>query len=150
SVLSDAALLLSLASVNRVARDVGRRRAFIDIDPAVTQIEAQHDRQLSELLDEYDVHFTIGENIGTPDCGVPSGRWSWQPTRQPVALDLWEPMSALPGAMFTTIGRWDERRRVQQVGDTRYSWSKRDEWLGFLDLPRRTGAAFELAMDVDK
>jgi hypothetical protein len=32
----------------------------------------------------------------------------------------------------------------------RYSWSKRDEWLRFVDLPQRSGARFELAMDVDK
>jgi hypothetical protein len=55
-----------------------------------------------------------------------------------------------PDAAFTTIGRWDERRRVQQLGGARYSWSKRDQWLRFLDVPRRAGAAFELAMDVDK
>src|SRR5262249_31352400 len=53
-------------------------------------------------------------------------------------------------APFTTIGRWDERRRVQELGGVRLSWSKRDQWLRFLDVPRRSGAAFELAMDLDK
>ena len=31
-----------------------------------------------------------------------------------------------------------------------YSWSKRVEWMKFLDLPARTGARFCVAMDVDK
>jgi hypothetical protein len=149
-VLRDATLLLGLATVNRLPRQVGKRRAFVDLDPGVTQIQAQHDAGLRELLDDYDVHFTIGENIGTPACAVPTGPWSWQPTRQPIALELWQPAAPLPDAALTTIGRWDERRRVQQVGDQRYSWSKRDEWLNFLEVPRQTSARFELAMDVDK
>jgi hypothetical protein len=143
-------LLLSVAAVNRLPRDIGRRRVFVDIDPGVTQIEAQRDARLRELLDEYDAHFTIGENIGQPDCAVPTGAWTWHATRQPIALPQWEAPPASPRAPLTTIGRWHEARRVQELKGTRYSWSKRDEWLRFLDLPRRTGAAFELAMDVDK
>src|SRR4030095_2718457 len=33
-------------------------------------------------------------------------------------------------------------------GET-YRWRKRSEWLRFLELPARTGAAFEVAMDVE-
>jgi len=150
AVLDGAKLLLSLAAVNRMPPGVGARRVFVDIDPGVTQIEALHDAALRELLDAYDVHFTIGENIGRPGCAVPTGGRTWHPTRQPIALDLWEPLARESAAAFTTIGRWDERRRVQALGNERYSWSKRDEWLRYLDVPRATGASFELAMDVDK
>lgn len=150
AVVAGAKLVLSLAAVNRLPRGVGTRRVFVDIDPGVTQMQAQHDAGLRDLLDEYDVHFTIGENIGRPGCAVPSGAWTWHATRQPIALELWEPRGPVPGARLTTIGRWDERRRVQELGGARYSWSKRDQWLRFLDLPRLTGAQFELAMDVDK
>lgn len=149
-VLNDARLLISLAAVNRIPHSVGARRVFVDIDPGVTQIEAERSAGLRALLDEYDTHFTIGENIGRPDCAVPSGGRTWRPTRQPIALDLWEPLDPVPEAPFTTVGRWDERRRVQELGAARYSWSKRDEWLRFLDLPQASGARFELAMDVDK
>src|SRR4029434_9730349 len=38
-------------------------------------------------------------------------------------------------------------RAVSYAGET-YRWRKRSEWLRFLDLPARTGAAFEVAMDV--
>ncbi|MGH7786956.1 MAG: glycosyltransferase [Candidatus Binatia bacterium] len=149
ALLHAARLLLSLAAVNRLPRGIGRRRVFVDIDPAVTQIEAERSGALRELLDEYDVHFTIGENIGRTPCAVPSGGREWLPTRQPIALGLWTPQPPAPAAPYTTIGRWDERRRVQQLGEQVYSWSKRDQWLRFLELPRRSGAAFELAMDVD-
>lgn len=150
AVLADAALLVSLAAVNRLPRGVGKRRAFVDIDPGVTQIQAQHDAGLRELLDEYDAHFSIGENIGRPGCAIPTGAWHWHATRQPIALEMWQPLAAVADAPLTTIGRWDERRRVQELGGTHYTWSKRDQWLRFLDLPQRSGAAFELAMDVDK
>lgn len=149
-VLGSAKLLISLAAVNRLPRNIGRRRVFVDIDPGVTQIEAQHDAGLRELLDQYDAHFTIGENIGQPSCAVPTGAWTWHATRQPIVLPHWEAPPARPDAALTTIGRWHETRRIQELDGTRYSWSKRDEWLRFLDLPRRTGAPFELAMDVDK
>lgn len=149
-VLADCKLLVGLATVNRLPRAVGRRRVFVDLDPGVTQIQTVQDAPLGALLDEYDVHFTIGENIGRPECQVPTGRWTWHPTRQPIDLALWTPRPPVAAAPFTTIGRWDERRRVQRLGDVEYSWSKRDEWLRFLALPTRTGAPFELAMDVDK
>jgi hypothetical protein len=150
AALADAKLLISLAAVNRMPRSVGARRVFVDIDPGVTQIEAERYAGLRSLLDGYDAHFTIGENIGRPACAVPTGGRTWHPTRQPIALELWQPQDAVADAPFTTIGRWDERRRVQELGTTRYSWSKRDEWLRFLDLPDATGGRFELAMDVDK
>src|SRR4029450_7951193 len=97
----DAQLLVSLATVNRLPRNVGKRRGFIDIDPGVTQIEAQHDAGLRQLLDEYDVHFTIGENIGQPGCAIPTGAWTWHATRQPIALELWQPLAAVPRAPVT-------------------------------------------------
>ena len=149
-VLDASKLLVSLAAVNRLPRAVGRRRVFVDIDPGVTQIQAQQDAGLRELLDEYDAHFTVGECIGRPGCAVPTGAWTWHPTRQPIVLAQWEALPTTSSAPFTTIGRWHETRRVQEFDGVRYSWSKREEWLPFLDLPRRTGAAFELALDVDK
>jgi hypothetical protein len=148
--LDAAELLISLAAVNRLPRKLGRRRLFIDLDPGVTQLEAERDRGLQLLLGDYDAHATIGENIGQPGCAIPATRFHWLPTRQPIALEAWQPLPAAADAAFTTIGRWDERRRVQELGGERYSWSKRDEWLRFLDLPRRNRARFDLALDVDK
>jgi hypothetical protein len=129
----------------------GQRRLFIDIDPAFTQIRvAEGDRALCELLEEHDLHFTIGENIGTPGCPIPTDRFAWRTTRQPIALDLWPPLPTDAQAAFTTIGRWDERRRDIRFGGETYAWSKRIEWMKFLDLPGRTGQRFTLAMDIDK
>src|SRR5262249_30513553 len=68
-------------------------------------------------------------------------------TRPPVAIACWADAGP-PGAAYTTVGRWNETTRdLTWQGET-YRWSKRTEWLRCLDLPARTGASFEVAMDV--
>ncbi len=151
ALLRDVPLVITLAPVNRLPRGKRQRKVFIDIDPAFTQIRvAEGDPSLCELLAEHDLHFTIGENIGTAGCPIPSGRFTWRPTRQPVALELWAPLPGDPAAAFTTIGRWDEGRRDLHFQGALYSWRKRLEWMKFLDLPARTRERFCVAMDVDK
>jgi len=151
ALLHDARLVLTLAAVTRLPRVRRQRKVFIDIDPGFTQIRvAENDVGLCTLLAEHDVHFTIGENIGTPSCIIPTDRFAWKPTRQPVALELWSPLPNDRAAAFTTIGRWDEQRRDVSFHGHRYSWRKRVEWMKFLDLPARSGERFAVAMDVDK
>jgi hypothetical protein len=151
ALLRDARLVITLAAVNRLPRRARQIRIFIDIDPTYTQIRvAEGDRGLCDLLDDHDLHFTIGENIGTPSCTIPTDRFTWRPTRQPVALECWTPLGADPGAAYTTVGRWDESRRELHFRGAVYSWRKRVEWMKFLDLPARTSQRFAVAMDVDK
>lgn len=152
ALLHDARLVITLAAVNRVPRGAPtQRKLFIDIDPTFTQIRvAQGDRDLVAVLGEHDVHFTIGENIGTAGCAIPTERFAWRPTRQPVATELWHPLPSDPAAAFTTIGRWEEQRRDVHFAGEVYSWRKRTEWMKFLELPVRTGERFCVAMDVDK
>ena len=54
-----------------------------------------------------------------------------------------------PGPAYTTVGRWNESARDLTWGGETYRWRKRTEWLRCLDLPARTGASFEVAMDVE-
>jgi hypothetical protein len=151
ALLSDAEAVITLAAVNRLPRRAQQRKVFIDIDPTFTQIRvAQGDRGLIELLAEHDAHFTIGENIGTAGCTIPTDRFDWHPTRQPIAVELWPPLPNAPSAAFTTVGRWDEGRRDIHFGGEVYAWRKRTEWMNFLELPVRTGERFCVAMDVDK
>jgi hypothetical protein len=151
ALLHDARLVITLAAVNRIPRAPHQQKVFIDIDPTFTQIRvAEGEAAMCELLAEHDVHFTIGENIGRPGCVIPTERFVWHPTRQPIALDLWPPLPADPTAPYTTIGRWDEARRDIHFRGEVYAWRKRVEWIKFLDLPQRTGERFSVAMDVDK
>ncbi|HUI26990.1 MAG TPA: glycosyltransferase [Candidatus Kryptonia bacterium] len=150
-VLDEARIVINLAGVNRVPPGGPRqRRAYIDLDPAFTQIKAAAgDRALRELLDDCQVHFTFGENIGRARCRVPLGGVTWHPTRQPVVLDLWTPQPPEAAAAFTTVGKWDDQGRDLEFEGETYAWRKRVEWMKFLDLPGRSGERFDVAMNVE-
>ncbi len=150
AALADADLFINLGGVNRVAKErrPRARSVYIDLDPAYTQIRLAADAPLREYLAEHDAHFTLGENIGTMSCRVPAGGFAWQPIRQPVPLELWTPLAADDGAAFTTVGKWDTAGRDLVFAGETFTWRKRAEWLRFLDLPRRTGERFRVAMDV--
>jgi hypothetical protein len=152
ALLREADLLVNLAGVNRIPpeRRGGKPAVYIDIDPGYTQIRAASgDAVLRAVLEEHDVLFTIGENIGTPRSPLPTAGYTWHPTRSPVMLAYWEHAPG-PGGAYTTVGTWDSAGRdVTFAGET-YTWRKRTEWLRFLALPAQTGCAFELAMDVGR
>jgi hypothetical protein len=148
-----ARLWITLAGVNRLPAPWRGRpgTVFIDIDPGYTQWQAAHGEDaFLQLLREHRLHFTIGENIGSPRCALATTGFDWKPTRQPIALSLWEPLPPDMAAPYTTVGRWDEQRREVQVDGIVYSWRKRLEWLKFLTLPEVTGQRFRIAMDVHK
>ena len=150
-LLREADLLINVAGINRIPpeRRAGRPAIYIDIDPAFTQLKAATgDELLRAILDEHEVHATVGENIGTARSPVPAAGYTWHPTRPPVAIECWTGTGA-PGVAYTTVGRWNESTRDLTWGGETYRWRKRTEWLRCLDLPARTGAAFEVAMDVE-
>ncbi|MEA2625306.1 MAG: hypothetical protein QOD06_1351 [Candidatus Binatota bacterium] len=142
-------LYVNLGGVNRIAGLPRPRVAiYVDMDPGFSQINLdQGDAVLRELLEEHDLHFTFGENVGTARSAIPTGGLEWRPTRQVVVPELWE-NDAEPGPCFTTIGKWRNEHRDRSFGGTELGWSKEGEWTRFRALPERTGACFELAMDV--
>ena len=151
TLMRDADLLVNLGGVNRILpeRRGGRPAVYIDLDPAYTQIKlVSGDTVLRTFLNEHTSLFTFGENIGTARSTVPTGGFTWHPTRQPVVLELWSHTGA-PGRAYTTVGTWTSRGRDLTYQEEKYQWSKRAEWLRCLDLPERTTVPFEMAMDVD-
>ena len=69
-------------------------------------------------------------------------------TVYPTAADLWAD-AGHPGRAYTTVGKWTSHGRDLAYQGETFHWSKRTEWLRYLDLPERTAAAFEVAMNVD-
>jgi hypothetical protein len=129
------------------------RRVYVETDPVVSQIKvAQGDAGTIEQLAAHDCHFTYGENIGRPDCLLPVARFKWQPTRQPVVIDLWTNDFDVSNGPYTTITTWENKGRDIVYNGQTYCWSKHHEFLKFIDLPLRARpkATFELAVGVDE
>lgn len=124
------------------------RRIYVESDPFAFQVKvAQGNASTIAALAAHDTHFTFGENLGAADCGVPIERFRWLPTRQPVALDLWDTQEP-GGSTYTTITTWHNKGKdIAYNGDTFY-WTKDREFLKVLDLPLKTKASFELAAQV--
>jgi hypothetical protein len=124
-------------------------RVYLETDPVLPQIEAAKGNPFHlEMLSAHTHHFTYGENIGQPDCGVPVSRVPYRPTRPPVVLDWGASEAAPPGPCFTTVASWRQAGKdVEWRGET-YAWSKHHEFLKIIDLPRRTPQPLELALAV--
>lgn len=126
------------------------RRIYVESDPFAIQVKvAKGDTGAIHALSCHDTHFTFGENLGNADCGVPIERFTWLPTRQPVAMDLWDG-PATGGESYNTITTWHNKgKNIDYKGQT-YYWTKDREFEKYLDLPRRRPVAFELAAGVDE
>jgi len=150
-LLERADVLVNLTGAT-VLRDEHRRvpvRIYLETDPVLPQIEVAAGNAFHvDLLSAHTHHFTYGENIGQPDCGVPVSRFPYRPTRPPVVLDWWSPTAVSPGPCFTTVASWRQAGKdVEWQGQT-YTWSKHHEFLKIIDLPRRTPQPLELALAV--
>ena len=127
------------------------RRIYVESDPFASQVKvANGDQATIDALAAHDTHFTFGENIGQPDCTVPVERFHWQPTRQPVVVDLWDGVPPPPaGTPYTTITTWHNKGKDVEYQGERYYWTKDREFERFLDLPRLRNVPFEMAVGVD-
>jgi GT2 family glycosyltransferase len=123
------------------------RLVLLDTDPVGLQIDAcQELPDALELLNAHSSLFSWGENLGNADCGVPmSHGFDFRPTRVPVLLDLWR-SGEPPSGTFTTVGNWLQDYSDRVFEGERYTWSKHEEFLKFIDLPLRTSQPFELAL----
>jgi hypothetical protein len=148
-----------------------RRKAYIDVDPGFTQFW-HADPNTPFRIAQHDDYFTIGENIGSPDCPIPALGWPspcplpepeesirWRPIRQPVVLWDWPvvgvrtqrpPWRSKDGyrLRFTTIASWRGPFGPVQAGGKTYGL-KVHEFRKYLPLARLAfGIGFEIALDI--
>lgn len=123
-----------------------RRKVYVDLDPGFTQMwHAQGNA--GARLDGHDYHFTVGENIGTPECSIPTSGIRWRPTRQPVVLEHWPVAPTREPERFTTVASWrGTYGPVEYEGKT--FGLKVHEFRKFLQLPQRGPGRFEVALDI--
>jgi hypothetical protein len=145
-VLAKADVFLNLCGVNPVRPWLLEIpvRIFVDEDPAFTQVRHLTDAAARHLASQHTVFFSFGENIGLEQCTVPRDGLPWRVTRQPVVLDT---LPVTPGpahGKFTTVMLWESYPALE-CGGVRFGM-KADSFWPYLDLPRRVGPVFELAV----
>ncbi len=149
---ADAFLNVTASQELREEHMVCPRRIYVETDPFAVQVHvAKGDQSTIAALDAHDVHFSYGENLGAPDCGIPAGHVHWLPTRQPVAMELWEnPNEPAAGTAYNTIATWRNLGKDLVFRGEVYYWTKDREFLKFLDLPRKRNVRFQLAVEIDE
>jgi hypothetical protein len=144
-VLFDLSGHLGVATLARTPR----LRVYVDLDPGFTQ--AWHaDPSLTFTLSGYDRYVTVGLNVGTASCPIPSAGLQWLPTLPPVLLERWssEPLVSDP-FRFTTVATWRSPFGSIEIGG-RALGLKHHEFRRLIDLPERVeGTRFELALDIE-
>jgi len=121
-------------------------RIMLDSDPVYEQIKyANADPAARAYLHAHTHFFTYGENVGGPGWIVPTLDIPWRGTRPPVVLEEWPEMPGEPPC-FTTIATWENKGKNIDFGGETYLWSKHTNFLRMLDVPKRTGGCFRMAM----
>jgi hypothetical protein len=116
------------------------RRALIDMDPFFSQVQGF----ASKVLDDYQLHFSYGTNIGNSDCKIPTCGIKWLSIVPPVIPELWTGAKPRDNAPFTTIGNWGAYGEIVLDGE---SYGQKDvEFLRILNLPKYTRQRLELAI----
>lgn len=122
-----------------------RRKAYVDIDPGFTQFwHASGNR--GARLEGHDVFFTIGENIGSPGCPIPTCGVEWHATRPPITLKHW-PVINGEFEKFTTVASWRGAFGPVEFDGKTYGL-KVHEFRKFIELPQRAALPFEIALNI--
>jgi hypothetical protein len=143
----DSALLLNIMGflTDQDILACAPKRVFLDIDPGFPQM--WRELGLHDALAGHDAYVTIGENTGQSDCTVPTCGLDWITTPQPVVLERWPAVSYSPPPRFTSVASWrGAYGPVEFAGQT--FGLRVHEFRKFMDVPRRSGFACELALDI--
>ena len=147
-VLDQTALLINISGHASDPDLLARfpRRAYVDLDPGYTQ--HWHDQgQLGSALAEHDTWFTVGLNVGSPQCRIPTGGYEWRPVMPPVVLADWPVVTDARHGAFTTVGSWRGGFGALDV-DGRRLGQKAHEWRKFVDLPALLETPVEAALKI--
>jgi hypothetical protein len=121
------------------------RRVFLDIDPGFGQM--WRELELADLFRGHDDFVTVAENIGRPECSIPTCGLLWLTTRPPIDLESWRLASG--GESFTSVVSW--RGPYAPIEYAGRSYGLRvHEFRKFADLPHLTTERFEVALDIDE
>jgi hypothetical protein len=121
-----------------------RMRVYVDVDPGLTQLSLA-ECPTNPRVAGHDLHFTIGENIGTSASPLPTSGLTWRHTRQPVLLDEWPVSTQGRPDRFTTVAAWRGVGPHPRLSTVEFG-KKADELAKVIQLPRHASQVFELAL----
>jgi hypothetical protein len=90
-------------------------RIYLDVDPAFTQLW-QAVQDVDMRLDGHTHFVTVGLNIGSPDCPVPTCGRDWIRTVPPVVLDQWPVAEGVVHNGLTTVANWRGYGSIEHDG----------------------------------
>jgi len=113
------------------------RRAYVDLDPAFTQLWAAT-ADVDMNFEGHTDFFSVGSRLGAahlPDTGL-----AWQPTLPPVSIRHWDaiedvPLPVDPTGCWTTVTHWHGYHSMPWQG--RWYGDKRESLIEVRDLPKR-------------
>jgi hypothetical protein len=120
------------------------RRAYLDLDPAFTQV--WHEEGIEVRLAGHTHYVTVGQAIGTNHSSIPTGGLSWTVMAPPVVLDHWPKAQEIERDAFTTVGNWRGYGSIERDG-VHYG-QKAHSLRNFMSLPKDTGERFVLALSI--
>jgi hypothetical protein len=148
ALAGSADLLVNISGHLRLASLMSalKRKAYVDLDPGFTQLwHAGGDP--GAVIGGHDRYFTVGENIGTAQCGIPTGGIHWLPVRPPVVLDEWPASAEGDPNRFTTVATWrGPFGPIEHEGEL--LGLKVHEFRKVIALPESAPFTFEIALDI--
>ncbi len=90
-------------------------RVYVDVDPGFTQLW-QAVEGIDMRLGGHTAYATVGLNIGSPACDVPTCGLDWLPILPPVVLDRWPCDHPLERRALTTVANWRGYGSVEHGG----------------------------------
>jgi hypothetical protein len=119
-------------------------RAYLDLDPAFVQ--CWHAQGLDMRFSVHTHFITVGQNIGSDQCPVPTCGISWIKTFQPIVLDQWPRADRLIYDGLTTIANWRGYGSVENQGVV-YG-QKAHSLRQFFQVPMETKEKFMVALAI--
>jgi hypothetical protein len=121
-------------------------RVLIELDPGFAHVWASS-RSSTEIFGSHDIYFTVGANVGTPRCPLPTFGIEWRPIWNPVIIDWWDPKRPTTLDRFTTVAGWWNNAGHEFEGQI---WGpKAEEFRKFVTLPKLVGEPLEIALEID-
>jgi hypothetical protein len=149
-IAGEAAAVISLAAHYRRQPfplvDRIRPRILIEQDPGYTHLWAVGGDP-ADVFGEHDLYFTVGGNIGTARCALPTLGLRWRPTWNPVVLDWWPTNHPVTRDRFTTTADWRSYGYLEFDGQM--LGPKAEEFRKFLRLPELAGECLEIALQIE-